>query len=236
MTQKSIRWYSALFSIFCFSVQAEEPREERLPVVTAHHTDSPIVLDGKLDEEAWSRAQPIKLEKVLKSGEVVQQLSTVVRTLWSDEYLYISYVAPYTELTTFDPPIFQGKRVGLWDADVVEVFINVNPDRALNEYTEYQVAPTGEKLDLSLRLPERDFCWNSGFEAAVHLDTDKKIWTTELRIPLSALGKVKPAAGMRWRINYYRHAISDKVFLAWNPTQTDSAHTPERFGILEFIK
>ena len=97
-----------------------------------------------------------------------------------------------------------------------------------------QVAPSNEKLDLILKLPERDFEWSSGFESAVHIDEAKKVWQCEMRIPMAKLAASKPSPGTHWRINFYRCDRDNRAFLAWNPTLTGSFHAPERFGILEF--
>ena len=48
------------------------------------------------------------------------------------------------------------------------------------------MAPTNEKLDLKLNLPERDFEWRSGFQSATKVGAG--VWTCEMRIPLKALG------------------------------------------------
>ena len=55
-----------------------------------------------------------------------------------------------------------------------------------------------------------------------------------MRLPLAALARTKPAAGTRWRLNLYRHDVAHQAFLAWNPTLTQSYHTPTRFGWLLF--
>ncbi len=204
------------------------------PVVTARFTDQKIELDGCLDENVWNTATPVEIQRTLDKGEAVPALSTTVRVLWTADDLYISYSAPFATLTVFDPAIFEGKRVGLWKRDVVEVFINSDPEKNLNRYSEYQVAPTGEKIDLLLDLPHKDFLWESGFETAVHVDKQAKLWTTEIRIPLTAFGKEKPKPGDRWRINFYRFSTSENRFLAWNPTGRFNAHIPEKFGVLVF--
>jgi hypothetical protein len=40
---------------------------------------------------------------------------------------------------------------------------------------------------------------------------------------------------VRWRANFYRHDAANKAFLAWNPTLTGTAHTPEKLGWLKFV-
>lgn len=202
------------------------------PTLQAARTDRDFKPDGRLREAAWRRAVPGWIESALKEGETRPALSTRLRALWSDRFLYLAYEAPYTELTVFEP-VSRTDRVGLWDRDVVEAFIGSDPANP-GHYTEYQVAPTGETLDLALKLPDRDFPWSSGMEAAVRMDRRSKTWTTELRIPLTALGSEPPRIGTRWRANFYRHATTERVFLAWHPTADNSAHVPARFGWLEF--
>ena len=206
-----------------------------LPPPTAHAAkiQSDFELGGDLANEAWGSAKPVQIEQGLLYGAAKPEQSTEVRILWSDRYLYLGYRAPFTKLTIFDPPIAEGEREGLWDRDVVEAFIG--PDlKNINRYTEYEVAPTNERLDLDLSLPDKRLGWDSGFASAVKVDRESKVWTTEMRIPVAAISGAKPKVGTRWRLNLYRNNRSEKTFLAWSPTGVRTAHHPERFGFLEF--
>jgi hypothetical protein len=155
--------------------------------------------------------------------------------IWSDRYLYLGYECPFTELTVFEPADRKKERFGLWDRDVVEAFIGSDAAN-LKHYYEFEVSPNGEKIDLELGGSTKDLAWNSGFQSVAKLNKKTQSYTVEMRIPLTALNPVKPAAGSRWRLNLYRHDIAHKVFLAWSPTATSTAHTPEKFGNLEFGK
>jgi hypothetical protein len=84
-------------------------------------------------------------------------------------------------------------------------------------------------------LPEKDFAWSSGFESAISIRASEKIWTCEMRIPLKPLSNSSPVVGTAWRANFFRCDRANKAFLAWNPALTESFHTPERFGILQFV-
>lgn len=210
------------------------------PVVRAKRITEDFPPSGKMAEPFWEKAPPIWVEYATQDGRPQRHLSTKVRLLWSDRFLYLAYECPYTELTVFDPPLATGKRydmeklgVSLWDRDVVEAFINADPDD-LRHYAEFQVAPTNEQLDLMLRLPERDFAWRSGFESAVDIDRAADLWRCVMRIPLAAWGSGTPQPGDRWRLNLFRCDRAHNAFLAWNPTMNGSFHTPERFGVLEF--
>lgn len=206
-----------------------------LPVVKASRLGADFKPDGKLTHPAWAKAQVARLEYTLRDGASRPGIATEARLLWSDEFLYIGYRAPFTKLTQFLPADVNKERIGLWDRDVVEAFIGSDLEK-IGRYTEFEVAPTGERFDLIIDPPKKDFAWDSRFEAVVHVDETAKVWTSEWRIPLKALAATKPAAGTRWRLNLYRHDIASKSFLAWSPTATGSAHTPAKFGWLEFVE
>lgn len=188
-------------------------------------------IDGELTEAAWQRAEPVALEYESRSYTARPNISTTVRLLWSDEWLYLGYESPYTKLTVFEPPQ-EKERLGLWGRDVVEAFIGSDTNN-FRRYTEFEVAPTNEKLDLKLELPERDFEWSSGFQSKTKIAAGR--WTCEMRIPVKALTENKPVAGAVWRLNLYRCDRANNAFLAWSPTMTGSFHAPEKFGWLKFV-
>ncbi len=222
-----------LRKIYFDNARALLVRSLPLPTTECARVSQDFELTGKLDHSAWKKATPAVIDALLKTGQAKPTMTTLARLLWSDQFLYIGYECPFTTLTVFDPPNLTSERSGLWDRDVVEAFIGSNPAN-MRDYTEYEVAPTGEKLDLNLLLPEKKLEWQSGFEAKVHVDEPRKVWTCEMKIPLNKLASTMPKPGDRWRINLYRHDIAHKSFLAWNPTATQSAHTPQRFGIMQF--
>lgn len=205
-----------------------------LPVSRAVRVKRDFVPDGVLDESEWRQAPPVRIEQQTTDATARPELSTTVRALWSEAYLYLAYESPFTELTVFEPKQTE-ERIGLWEKDVVETFINSDPTD-LKRYTEYQWAPNGEQLDLKLHLPERDFAWSSGMESRVTVDEAAKIWRVEVRIPWAALAERAPQAGERWRINFFRHDAAHRALLAWSPTLSRTFHEPERFGWLEFVE
>ncbi len=207
-------------------------RSMPLPVMKAARAAQDFKPDGKLDDAAWSAATPVRMEYQSHDASAVPALSTAVRALWSDQFLYLAYEAPFTTLTSFDPPQ-KDERIGLWDKDVVEAFIGT--DAAVpGRYTEYEWAPNGEQLDLTVDPKDKNFAWSSGMESAVTVDDAAKLWRVEVRIPMKSLSATPPQAGTRWRINLFRHDAAAKAGLAFSPALTGTFHTPERFGWLEF--
>ena len=206
------------------------------PTLKAKRIEADFEIDGKPDDPVWRDAAYARIDYGIHAGDAHPALSTAAQVLWSEKYIYIGYSAPFKKLTTFEPPRPAGsaERLGLWERDVVEAFIGTDP-KHVNHYAEFEVAPTGEVLDLTLKFPEKDFAWSSGFTADVDIDDKAGIWSTEVRIPIQAVAKTAPVEGQTvWRLNLYRSSTVDKAFLGWAPTATPSAHVPTRFGYLQF--
>jgi len=73
--------------------------------------------------------------------------------------------------------------------------------------------------------------------------TEPTIWTLEYRLPFEILKQYpeveKPAAGVRWRGNFYKCADSSSHphWMAWSVIDREQPdfHRPECFGVLKFI-
>lgn len=204
------------------------------PVLRAKRIEEDFAPTGRVDQAAWAGAEPARIEYGLRDAAAHPELSTAVRALWSDKYLYLAFEAPYERLTMAANPGSE-ERIGLWDDDVVELFVAPDADEP-GRYLEFEWAPNGETLDLSVAPEEKDFAWHGGAESAVAIDEAAKVYRVEVRIPLASLRAKPLAAGERWRANLYRHDAASGAFLAWNPTLTGTAHTPARFGWLEFAE
>jgi alpha-galactosidase len=142
-------------------------------------------------------------------------------------------------LVTSDAPQTAEKTMGLWERDVCEIFIA--PERAEPEhYFEFEVAPTGEWIDLELRwrpeARETDWQYCSGMEAAAKIEKERII--VAMRVPLEAFRREMPRAGDLWRANLFRCVGKgqDRGYLAWQPTHTPQPnfHLPQAFGWLRF--
>jgi hypothetical protein len=77
---------------------------------------------------------------------------------------------------------------GLWDWDVVELFLSVGPDAPI-PYYEFQISPLNQYFELEIFEPRkkinRDF--HSGFSHGARQVSDRE-WRAEMVIPLKKLG------------------------------------------------
>jgi cellulose/xylan binding protein with CBM9 domain len=185
----------------------------------------------------WRDASPISFEGD-NYGRPVKQLRTEVRSRWTDSSLYLFFVCPYEDLNLKPSPQTKADTNQLWNWDVAEAFIG-SDFQHIRRYKEFELSPQGEWLDLDidLDLPHRDGSkWNSGFETAARIDSEKKIWYGVMRIPFAAIDPQPPHAGSKLRINFFRSQGASRQLLAWQTPMGESFHVPERFGILELMQ
>jgi hypothetical protein len=226
-----------------------------------YRAETPIKIDGKLDDAAWKVA-PWSTAFVDIEGDAKPKPRhlTRMKMLWDDQCLYIAAEMEephlWAKLTEHDAVIFQ-------DNDF-EVFLD--PDGDNQNYAELEVNALNTTWDLLLTKPYRASGralngWEIiGLKTAVHLDgtlndpRDKdKGWTIEIAWPWTGLKELTsvpmpPRDGNLWRINFSRVEwdtdIKDGAYhkvkgrpehnWVWSPQGVIDMHRPERWGYLQF--
>jgi hypothetical protein len=207
-------------------------------IIKAHHSSVEIAVDN-LEHERWEKARAVSLTRYW-SGEVApNERHAEARLIWTQRALNVRFICQQSEpLVINAAPELKHKTKGLWERDVCEIFIA--PDaRTPEQYFEFEVAPTGEWLDLAIhqkpdaRETEWDYC--SGMTVAARIE--ESAVTIALSIPWQAFGRT-PQTRERWRINLFRcvGAGATRGYLAWQPTHTTQPnfHVPQSFGWLDF--
>ena len=227
----------------------------------AHRAAKPIIIDGKLDDEAWEKV-PWSEEFVDIEGDKKPKprYRTRMKMLWDDEALYIAAEIEephvWATITEHDAVIFQ-------DPDF-EVFLD--PDCDNHNYAELELNAKNTTWDLLLTKPYKDGGkaingWEIiGLKTAVNVngtinnpsDTDKG-WTVEIKWPWKGLKEltdvpVPPRDGDQWRVNFSRvewdveikNGKYEKVKgkpeynWVWSPQGVIDMHRPERWGYVQF--
>jgi hypothetical protein len=221
----------------------------------------PIVIDGKLDDPAWSEA-PWTDDFVDIQGDLkpLPRFRTRAKMLWDDTYFYVAaeLMEPHVwgTLTRHDSVIFH-------DNDF-EIFID--PDGDNHEYYEIEINALNTEWDLLLEKPYRDGgpavdAWEiPGLKTATHVNGrlndpvgEDQSWTVELAIPWSALQPrahrpAPPGDGDQWRVNFSRveweQTHDDKTYTkipnkpednwVWSPQGVIDMHRPSRWGFVQF--
>lgn len=192
-----------------------------------------------LDHAEWKRARAVRIERYWSGKDAPPQRHAEARLLWSSEALCVRFACSQAEpLVVSESPQTDRKTMNLWDRDVCEIFIA--PDaRAPERYYEFEVAPTGEWIDLAIHWKpegrETDWDFHSGMTAAARVSQGSV--KMAMRVPWAALGRT-PARGDRWRVNLFRCVGrgEGRGYLTWQPTLAPepSFHVPQVFGWLLF--
>jgi hypothetical protein len=207
-------------------------------LIIAPYVAHPIAA-ADLDNDAWRGCRSIKITRQWSGSEAPAERHAEAQVCWSNAALHVRFVAAQKEpLVIASEPVTDKKTLGLWNRDVCEIFIAPNANNPFR-YFEFEVAPTGEWVDLGILVTpgRRETDWNfvSGMTAAARVDAERV--TCGMSIPWSESIQ-RPEAGMEWRVNLFRCVGPDPVtrYLAWQPTRTREPdfHVPEAFGWLRF--
>ncbi|HSK74344.1 MAG TPA: carbohydrate-binding family 9-like protein [Pyrinomonadaceae bacterium] len=193
------------------------------------------------ENDVWQSCREIGIRNYWSGIEAEEGRQAAARLLWTDEALFVKFTGNRREPLIVDPnPETARKTIGLWERDVFEIFIA--PDSEfVSRYFEFEVAPTGEWLDLEIQiLPngerKSNFEYNSKMQAAA--EVSENTISAAIKIDWRAFGQT-PKAGDVWRGNLFRCIGKGETrgYLAWQPTETaiPNFHVPEKFGYFEFL-
>jgi len=213
--------------------------------MTSKFTPADFAPDGNLSKRVWKDAPRITFDQD-RFGHIHFPDSEVqVASLWTPGYVYFAYWCRYQSLNIYAGEDPAKERWELWNRDVVEAFINPQPQR-FPHYYEFEVAPNNQWIDLEIDLtktPFGDAGWDSHFEHATKVDAEHKVWMVEMRVPVKSMMVNAIQAGDEWRLNLYRADgpgdDTRRRFMCWSALPAGpnkSFHQPASFGIIKFAK
>lgn len=171
-----------------------------------------------------------------RQGQPVPGHRTEIRSRWTPGNLYFLFTCPYEQLNLKPEPATDTETDKLWEWDVAEVFIGTD-FQDIKRYTEFQVSPQGEWVDLHIdrgtQPATHDVAWNSSFEVKARIDAGARVWYGEMRIPMKAIDERPAQDGREMRVNMYRiQGPAPRKHVNWQPVRNETFHTPEAFGTL----
>ena len=126
----------------------------------------------KLESNSLWRKAPLAVAAQDRFGKPLPEARTEIRSLWTGTDLYFLFTSKYESMYLRPVPQLDKETHGLWDFDVVEVFIGHDLERP-HLYKEFEVSPRGEWVDLDVdksKTEIADWKWNSGFEFKTKVD------------------------------------------------------------------
>ena len=268
---KLVMRFSAIFIFFSFLVgqsfwgnEFPEPRIEYSPrTYVCYKADSPVVIDGKLDDIAWKRSDWtesfVDIEGDLKPKPFYD---TKAKMLWDDNYFYfgVEMEEPHIWAT-----LKERDAVIYYDNDF-EIFLD--PDGDTHNYYELEVNAYETEWDLILLAPYHDHdkvaldSWDiPGLLTKVNIDGTlndpsdmDKGWSVEIAIPWKAFynnyrSNESPKDGEQWKVNFsrvqwdvdiiegkYVKTDNPEFNWVWSPQGHIYMHFPHFWGLVQFTE
>ncbi len=201
-------------------------------------TANPIVIDGNLNKPEWEQAQKVSLVETVTGNAPKQK--TWSKLLWDDTNLYVAFYCEddyiNAKMTNYNDPIFE--------EEVVEIFIDDDSDR--KTYIEIELSPLNTLLHYFIyNNLEGDIVTfakvKKTMDCAIYDNREENYWAAEMAIPLHEFvtaANNPPKPGDKWRMNLYRIDRPEDgsgEYSAWQPTGAIQFHSPDKFGVLEFV-
>ena len=198
-----------------------------MPMVRTARVSGGIALDGRLDDEAWSRVTPATgfVQTEPFDGAPASE-RTEVRFLYDDDALYIG-------ARMHDAAGDVRQRLGrrdsyLSDSDWIYFYIDSYHDH--QSVYQFSVNPAGVKRDAIGSGGFRDdSSWDVVWDVATSVDAEG--WTAEIRIPFSQL-RFSGADLQTWGIQISRRQISNEEVTVFSHTPKSMRGGPARYGHL----
>ena len=184
-------------------------------IVTAVSIEQAIALDGRLDEEAWQRAEPAtdftQGGRSPRPGYPASQ-PTEVRFLYDSENLYIGAICYEEDVANMivnglkrDFTSNQGDEMGV-------ILDTLNDDRS---GFFFSTNPAGARRDLqSSNDSTINQEWDGVWDVRVRVEEDR--WVAEFRVPFKTL-RFSSAESQEWGLNMYRKIKRANEESHWAP-------------------
>ncbi|MBQ6472794.1 MAG: carbohydrate binding family 9 domain-containing protein, partial [Victivallales bacterium] len=219
--------------------QVEPPQGAETPdgladshrICSAHLTNHPPVIDGKLDDAAWHGVSPLT-GFICIGGRRFATQQTFVRICRDAENLYLGAELQESQMNLIRR-LRTRRNDQIWTDDSFEVFID--PGLTQKKAYHFIVNPNGARQDdLKARIDEAGFAeLRLDWEAATSLQESG--WTVELKIPFRLLTFSEITPQSAWGINFCRSEIPLGEKSYWNNTG-EYFYAPAKYGVMFFAQ
>jgi hypothetical protein len=197
-----------------------------LKVPTVNGAD--VKIDGTLDDEIWKRAAVSDHFRLTDGQATKGKARMLVAQDDKNLYLAVEVFGSESDLKNLIVNHHQHDARGIWDDDVVEVFID--PTNQRQAYYEFIINSQGVTFDAFHQKPgHADTSWDPKYQSATKVG--KTSWIAEFALPLNMFDK-HPRPTSEWMLNVLVFRTIDNEFCYWSPVYQESAHAPAQFGTL----
>ncbi len=194
---------------------AVDPEAVPRPTLQALRIDTPITLDGVLDEAVWRAADSTTgfIQTQPHPGYPATE-PTVVRILYDDEYLYIGAECYDTEPGAITIPSLE-QDFSTRDSDLFALTLDTFHDRR-NAFL-FGINPGGAVADFQAFNDGRNV--NRAWEGIVRVRTriHERGWTVEMALPFTTLRFDPSRPVQAWGLNFIRRIRRLNEDVYWAP-------------------
>ena len=213
------------------SVRPAVPSVTTVATMRATRREGPVMLDGRLDEAAWQRAQAATqfVQSWPTPGEPGTD-PTEARVLFDDDAIYVGIRAFDASPDSIAAQLARRDASGIY-SDWLHVIIDSYYDR--RTAFRFTVNPKGVQKDVyTSNDNNEDTNWDAVWEVATRIDSLG--WVAEYRIPLSQLrfGNAPAGAERTWGFQIMRDVARRNERVAFSPWVPDGRGFVSRFGDL----
>lgn len=220
--------YAAPFSFESLYKEADVVPEAMGKVVRAKRTHGAVIIvDGKLNEKAWNRAEEIyDFVQSRPDYGFAPTEQTEFKVLYDNKAIYIGVRAYDSE-----PDKIMGqltRRDEFSDSDWLTVYIDSRFDRTTSY--NFSVNPFGVKVDFYMYNDQHmDKSWDAVWDCQTTIDSLG--WTAEFKIPYSVL-RFSSEERMMWGFNIRRTIKRKQEHDYWVLRPRGQSGVVSRFGLL----
>ena len=207
--------------------------EEVNDVFAVYKTEAPPMIDGKLDDECWQKAVPLRNFYLPENNAIPAKIATTAYISYDDNNFYIAFKNDEPAVSSIRSQVKE-RDGNVWNDDCNEVFIT-----APNGITcQFLANSVNGQCDARIfaKVPgdpyTADIKWNGTWGSAASKEKDS--WTTEICIPAKNF-QAKITNGSTWHINLARERKLDTEISHFNRV-ADNFNNVMKFSILEFAE
>ena len=209
------------------------------PRVRATRTETPPVIDGRLDDGVWRSAAMLSefVQQAPLDGAPASE-QTEIYVAYDRDHIYFAFYLHYS-----DPGIMRANRVDrdtAWQDDLMTVYLDTFMDQQrcydfdLNGYNVQGDGVINASQARGGPIPIADRSWDALFYSATEIVADG--FTAEMAIPFKSFRypEQPPGAEHRWGFQIVREIKGkDQENVVWAPMSRDVQSFMGQMGVLE---
>lgn len=205
---RGLSWVLVLPLMFPFMLLAQHSGAET-KVMRAVRAATPLVIDGRLDEDVWSSAGVIEdLHQISPNEYAEPSERTVIHVLYDQDVLYVgARLLDRTPEQIVARVLRQGERPE--NDDSFSIVLSPFNDQRSGYF--FEVNANGVRSEALYRDSKAQFDWVGIWRAASTINEDG--WVTEVAIPFKSLS-FDPDNDV-WGINFTREVVRKQETIGW---------------------